>query len=127
MSEKRRRRKDIAILGGPTEDGQGAQLLRLRDGQLSAGEIRPVKEGQAITHSEVVRLHPIDESNRVCSVEVLHAPSASTSEPSQETDERSERATPRTRPARVTSSSYRKNYDAIFDAKKKPRAKWSVN
>ena len=107
--------KDIAIVGGPTDDGQGARVLRIRDGNLSAGEIRPVREGETITHSEVVRLRPLEGEPRVCEVEILHEPKHGKAEPP--------------RRARVSTASYRKNWDAVFDAKKRRRkdGDWSVN
>jgi hypothetical protein len=105
---------DFAILGGPTEDGEGTQLVRFRDGTITAGELRPVKEGQPITHREVVRLHPLDSERRVMRVETLHAPEVV---PVPE-------APALSRPARVSNERYRKNYDAIFDSKKPD---WSVN
>jgi hypothetical protein len=110
---------DFAILGGPTEDGEGTHLVRFRDGSISAGELRPVKDGEPVTHRELVRLHPIDAERRVMRVETLHAPAALP--PESQTPSLS-------RPARVSNERYRKNYDAIFDAKrsKKP-GDWSVN
>jgi hypothetical protein len=119
MSDAKPRRKqpeDIAILGGPTEDGQGAHLLRFREGSITAGEIRPVKEGEPITHSEVVRLRPLDGDNRICAVETLHEPAQKAQ--AEKTDKPG-------RPARVATARYRKNYDAIFDSKRKKT--WSVN
>lgn len=105
---------DFAILGGPTEDGQGAHLLRFREGTISAGEIRPVQEGESVTHRELVRLHPVDEEKRVCRVETLHAPALP--------------AEPRSRPARVSNERYRKNWDAIFGSDGDERGRdWSVN
>ena len=129
MSERKRQPKvpaDIAILGGPTEDGQGARVLRIREGNLSAGEIRPVKEGEPITHNEVVRLRPIDGEQRVCAVEVLHEPKALAKE---QTRDQSKEHTPTAGPARVSSPNYRKNWSTIFAAKRKRRVKadWSVN
>lgn len=120
MSDAKPRRKqpeDIAILGGPTEDGQGAHLLRFREGSITAGEIRPVKEGEPINHSEVVRLRPLDGENRICAVETLHEPAKA---PAENADKPG-------RPARVATERYRKNYDAIFDAKGKGKKTWSVN
>jgi hypothetical protein len=109
-TKPRAKPKDIAIVGGPTEDGQGAHVVRIRDGNVTTGEIRPVKEGEPITEREVVRLRPLDEQRRVCEVEVLHAPPTSTSEDAR-------------RRARVSSASYRKNWDAIFEQKRKRRGK----
>lgn len=108
--------RDIAILQGPTEDGEGRQLLRLRDGQLSVGEIRPVKEGQPLTHQELVRLRPLEGQKNVCEIEVLHE------KPSADPKARS-------RPARVATDRYRKNWTTIFDVKRKTRTRgdWSVN
>ena len=70
--------KDIAILHGPTEDGQGARVLRFKEGNVYAGEVRPVREGQSIGHQELVRLRPLDPDVPVCEVEVLHAPGPTT-------------------------------------------------
>jgi hypothetical protein len=109
---------DFAILGGPTEDGEGTHLVRFRDGAVTAGEIRPVKDGEPVRHRELVRLHPVDGERGVMRVETLHAPEA--------LPERSEAAPPRSRPARVSNERYRKNYEAIFEAAKK-RGDWSVN
>ena len=110
---------DFAILGGPTADGEGAHLLRFREGTVSAGEIRPVREGEPITHRELVRLHPMDEDKRVCRVETLHEPPREIVEARQSNEPR------RSRPARVSNDRYRKNWDAIFDNKKK--RDYSVN
>jgi hypothetical protein len=75
-----------------------------------------VREGQAIQHQELVRLRPLDADVPVCEVEVLHAPERparpGTDKPSQG-------------PARVSTQSYRKNWSAVFGAKKK--RDYSVN
>jgi hypothetical protein len=132
--------KDIAILSGPTEDGQGARMVRIReDGEVSAGEIRPLREGESLQHSEVVRLRPLDASQRVCEVEVLHSPQRLKAEghgaqqgddrrPEREhrehDDARAQRARQtdvRSRPARVSNAKYRANWSAIFE----PRSEFS--
>jgi hypothetical protein len=150
MSQAKPRRKkphDFAILGGPTEDGRGAQLLRFRGDSVSVGEIRPAREGEPITHSELVRLHPLDAERRICQVEVLHAPAqgqaegqAPRREPEPEpraalgdglrgSDPSSERPAEDSlsRPPRVATERYRKNWDAIFDKRAKRKATWDVN
>lgn len=110
--------QDFAILGGPTEDGQGAHVLRVREGAISAGEIRPVREGEPVTHRELVRLHPVDAERGVCRVETIHAPEVLPSPADA----------PRSRPARVSNERYRKNWDAIFDTKRSRRKRdWNVN
>ncbi|HKU39233.1 MAG TPA: hypothetical protein VJR89_13825 [Polyangiales bacterium] len=103
---------DFAIVGGPTEDGQGAHLLRFREGSVTAGEIRPVREGEPITHKELVRLHPLDEERRICRVETLHEPPP---EPQS------------SGPARVSNERYRKNWDRIFDSEGTRKKDWDVN
>jgi hypothetical protein len=141
---RKSRGKDIAILSGPTEDGQGARVLRIRQGTVSAGEIRPVKEGEPITHNEVVRLHPIDADQRVCEIEVLHDPAlplaagegrdgrddmAETREQDGSRGEVAPKAATSSRRARVSTPTYRKNWSAIFEQKGKRGSKtdWSVN
>ena len=106
--------KDIALLHGPTEDGEGARLLRLRNGELYAGEVRPAREGQAIDQHEVVRLKQLGPDPRLCEVEVLHAPPA-----------RPEGAPHRRAhgPARVATDSYRRNWGEIFGAPHCPKAR----
>jgi hypothetical protein len=113
MSAKRKRKpRDLAFLQGPTEDGKGARVLRLRDGELSAGEIRPAREGEPLADRELVRLTPLQEGAPVCEVEVLHAPA---SRAPAEADGKP--AAPG--PARVSTESYRKNWSAVFGTKRK--------
>jgi hypothetical protein len=110
--------KDIAILHGPTEDGEGARLLRLKDGEVYSGEIRPAREGQPLGQHELVRLRPLHPQLPVCEVEVLHAP-----KPSPE-------SRPSGGPARVSNRRYRQNWNTIFgnpERKAKARPDWSVN
>ena len=121
-SKKPRKRvaKDIAVLAGPTEDGQGARLLRFRDGAVSAGEVRPAREGQPVGDGELVRLKPLHSEYPVCEVEVLHAP---------RTVSAAERTA--TGPARVATPRYRRNWNTVFGRGDAPKQKsgsdWSVN
>lgn len=104
---------DIAILHGPTEDGEGQRLIRLRKGELSAGEVRPAREGQPIEQHEVVRLKRLGPDPRLCAVEVLHAPRALPE------------SAPRQRahgPARVSTERYRRNWAQIFEAPRTAKA-----
>ena len=112
MSGKRRQKRprDLAILQGPTEDGRGARVLRWKDGEISAGEVRPAREGEPIADRELVKLTPLgDGSGPVCEVEVLNAPS--THEASKDR--------PTHGPVRVATDSYRKNWSTVFGAKRK--------
>lgn len=115
MSAKRKRKpRDLAILQGPTEDGQGARVLRLKDGAISAGEIRPAREGEPITDRELVRLKPLEQGGPVCEVEVLHDPAQAGAQT---------KAGPG--PAQVATDSYRKNWSTVFGGKRK--RDYSVN
>ena len=124
MNDDKPAPKDIAILNGPTEDGQGARVVRIREGVgVSAGEIRPVRDGEPINQSELVRLHPMAENKRVCAVEVLHAPSVSNAKDAQPADDRKSAG-----PARVSNEKYRQNWSVIFGSKDtKTDGDWSVN
>lgn len=125
-TRKRKLPRDLAILQGPTEDGRGARVLRVRDGELSAGEVRPAREGEPIADRELVRLTPLREGAPVCEVEVLHGSrDLEKAEP-----KRAERAEPKAGPAhpgpaQVATDSYRKNWSAVFGAKRK--RDYSVN
>ena len=115
--------RDIAVLQGPTEDGKGARLLRFRGDTVTAGEIRPVREGQPVgplsPHgpTELVRLKPLHSELPVCEVEVLHAPPTSEVAAKAETDGEVEPAPARSGPARVSTHSYRRNWSAVFGEK----------
>ena len=118
MSGKRtqKRPRDLAILQGPTEDGKGARVLRVKDGEISAGEVRPAREGEPLADRELVKLTPLHEGAPICEVEVLHGPSAA----APAVTDRSSQG-----PARVSTESYRKNWSAVFGAKRK--RDYSVN
>lgn len=104
--------RDIAVLHGPTEDGQGARLLRFRGDTVTAGEIRPAREGQPLGQAELVRLKPLHRELPVCEVEVLHAPPTETgAEPASEPS----RSSPG--PARVSNRRYRRNWSQVFGGK----------
>jgi hypothetical protein len=121
MRDKATGSEDIAFLHSATEDGQGTRILRLRQGRVETAEVRPVKEGQPINSQELVRLHPREDTPRICDVEVLHeAP------PESETNETNEP----NGPARVSSKAYRENWDRIFTsagAKTKRGEDWDLN
>jgi hypothetical protein len=92
--------QDVALLYAPTEDRQGARILRARRGTLEAGEVRPAREGQPILGREVVTLKPRPGTPELCDVEVLKA-----AEPA---------APNRPGPAQVATDEYRENWDRIF-------------
>jgi hypothetical protein len=121
MTEPKQTPKDIAILSGPTEDGQGARVVRIKEGgEVSAGEIRPVREGEPLNQSELVRLHPLDANKRVCAVEVLHG------QPKR--DDQQLEAKRGAGPVRVSNEKYRQNWNVIFGSKDAASdGEWSLN
>lgn len=126
MTDTKQAPKDIAILSGPTEDGQGARVVRIREGgEVSAGEIRPVREGEPLNQSELVRLHPLDANKRVCAVEVLHAPASQGESAKPAAEPEAKRGVG---PVRVSNEKYRQNWNAIFGSKDTPSdGDWSLN
>jgi hypothetical protein len=103
---KAKREQDVVLLAGATKDGKGIHVLRAREDRIEAGEVRPVKEGQAIT-GELVKLTPRDESPELCDVEVLHAPAA------PKPGKPAEGAT-RHGPAQVATKAYRDQWTRVF-------------
>jgi hypothetical protein len=92
--------KDVALIHSVTSDGAGLNVIRYRDGTLSAGAIRPLAEGKPI-HGEVVRLTPRPQCPLVCDVDVQLPAVAAV-----ESDRRG--------PAQVANEAYRRNWDAIW-------------
>jgi hypothetical protein len=105
--------QDVVLLGGPTEDGEGIQVLRAREERLEAGEVRPMKDGQPLVGGEVVKLVPRGERSRVCDVEVLAKVSPSAGAGGK---------TSHAGPAQVATEEYRTSWERIFGAAEKPAA-----
>lgn len=94
--------RDVALLYGRTEDGDGYRMLRAREGKLQAGEVRPLKEGKPIQGGELVKLTPHEKAPWLCDVEaVCELPGRSESGPAQ-----------------VATEAYRENWERIFASKK---------
>ncbi len=92
--------KDVVMLHSPHDDGQGYNVLRMRDGSLELGAIRNIREGAPI-HGDVVSLSQRKENERLYNVETLvKTPRAP--EPA------------RHGPAQVATDRYRTNWDNIF-------------
>ena len=110
--------RDVALLYAPTDDGKGARILRARDGNIEAGEVRPAKDGQPLQGAELVRLEPHPDAPCVCDVHVLHR-----AEKKREASTPS--ATPAVeatgRPAQVATEDYRLNWDRVFGGKRAKR------
>jgi hypothetical protein len=99
----KKRKKDLALVYGPADEGEGFKILRKRaqNDEVEAGVIRPLKEGRAI-HGEVIKLQARPETPFVFEVET----DAELSSPA--TDDA------RGRPAQVANDKYRRGWDGIF-------------
>jgi hypothetical protein len=95
--------EDVVLLVGKTQDGEGVQALRAREGRVEAAELRPLEEGKPIVEAEVVRLKHREGSPLLWDVEVQH-------------DGRTVPGEARSGPARVASAQYRQNWDRVFGA-----------
>lgn len=105
-SQSKAKGVDVALAHGPTEDGEGTRVIRLKDGAVSVGELRPAREGTPLAGSELVRLHPRNDAPALCDVEVLHDGTA----PAQ--PQRNQRSAG---PARIASAAYRRGWGQVFD------------
>lgn len=99
--------RDVVVLAAPTDDGDGHKVLRLREGRLEAGEVRPLREGRPIT-GEVVGLRPRADDPRVCDVTV-HAKAPAPTPPADDAMSLGHKG-----PARVNSAAFREGWDSIF-------------
>ena len=100
MEESTPKAQDVLWLHSATEDGEGMRVLRARGEGVQVGEVRPLKEGQALLGGEVVSLHPREGTPRLCDVEVVHrVPEAVAS---------------RSGPAQIASHAYRESWDRVF-------------
>jgi hypothetical protein len=102
---------DVLLLHGPTEDGEGARVLRARGERLEAGEVRPMREGAPLApRSEVVRLTPRRESPALFDVHVEHqVPAASAGPP---------RPTTKAGPPQVATREYRESWERTFGTRR---------
>lgn len=97
--------KDVVLVHGVTDDGEGLKVLRHREGRLEAGAARPLKHGQPIS-GEVVRLVPRREFPLLCDVQVAMPSPAQEGRPA---------AVSRKGPPKVATQRYRDNWDAIWN------------
>jgi hypothetical protein len=102
---------DVVVLRGPTQDGEGVEVLRARNGNVEAGEMRAVRPGASIKGVEIVRLLAREGSPMVWNVKV-------------EYDGREKGTEGCARdghgPAKVSSRAYRDGWDAIFGKDEAP-------
>ncbi len=96
---------DVVLVHGATGDGEGARVLRARPGQIEAGEVRPLREGQPLAPGgEVVRLVPRSGGPCLYDVKLDYEVPAATSTPSR----------PASGPAQVATPAYRESWDRTF-------------
>lgn len=94
--------RDQLYVHSQSEHG-GYRVLRSREDRVEVGELRSVREGQAIV-GELVKLTPTEEHDAVFDVEVLmEAPQPKAS------PKRSHAG-----PARVASNAFRSGWDRVF-------------
>jgi hypothetical protein len=100
---------DVVLMHGPTEDGEGARVLRARPGRIDAGEVRPMREGRPLAGGEIVRLERRADAPAVFDVRVecvIPAPAAGKG------TSRSEGG-----PAQVATRAYRDNWELTFGSR----------
>jgi hypothetical protein len=95
---------DVVVLRGPTQDGEGVEVLRARNGDVETGELRTVRPGASVKGVEIVRLVAREGSPLIWNVKV----------------EYDGRARAGAGPAKVSSRAYREGWDSIFGKSEKP-------
>ena len=109
-----RKDKDVALVYGTADDGDGYKILRQRGGstRVESGMLRPMQSGRTIT-VEVVHLEPRAESPLLFNVETdeeLSSPASLAARAS------------RGGPPQVASDDYRRGWDAIWGTKPRSRS-----
>ncbi len=115
MSEKPEGSSDVLLVSGPAPDGNGAQVLRQRDGKVELGLLRPVVSGQALT-GELVRLSQRPELPVLFDVHV-EATAPIAERPGRTDDPGAAPARGHAGPAKVSSDTFRAGWDAIWGAR----------
>jgi hypothetical protein len=99
---------DVVLMHGATGDGEGARVLRARPGQVEAGEVRPLREGQSLAPGgEVVRLVERTDTPCVYDVKVDYKVPAPAPAPA---------ARAASGPPQVSTQAYRESWDRTFAA-----------
>jgi hypothetical protein len=106
---------DVVLLHGPTEDGEGARVLRARPGRIDAGEVRPMSEGRPLLGGgEVVRLERRTDAPALFDVHVECAV------PMPATAVAGDRSPPaQAGPPQVATPAYRENWELTFGARRR--------
>ncbi|MDP9001359.1 MAG: hypothetical protein M3O46_14755 [Myxococcota bacterium] len=98
---------DVVLIHGPTEDGEGARVLRARPGRVDTGEVRPMREGRPVTAGgEVVRLERRGDEPALFDVRVEYViPGCNQSAKTTAADGG---------PPQVATPAYRENWELTF-------------
>jgi hypothetical protein len=102
--------QDVMMIHSPVEDGDGYNVLRMRESAIEVGQIRALREGAPV-HGEVVHLTQRPEHERLFNVEVLVKSPSPKELPARE----------RSGPAQVATDAYRENWETIFGAQRKDK------
>jgi hypothetical protein len=110
-AQREGRQKDLALVFGPSADGEGFNVLRRRAGSaaIEAATVRPLREGRAIT-GEVVHLEQRKEAPFLFDCE---------------TDEELSTVTAArivAGPPQVATNEYRRGWDAIWGSRSRSTA-----
>jgi hypothetical protein len=108
---------DVVLMGGATDDGEGARVLRARPGRIDAGEVRPMRDGRPLAGGEVVRLEQRANAPALFDVHVecVVPPSAPGVQGSQETSpSRNDGG-----PPQVATRAYRDNWEITFGSRRR--------
>lgn len=100
--------KDVLLVAGKTEDGEGLRGLRWqqeRPDGVSITELRPVSDGQPVVHGELVALSPRTESPFLWDVDVACR---------VEQGKVVEKEGGHSGPAQVSTHSYRLGWEQVF-------------
>jgi hypothetical protein len=115
---------DVVLLHAPTDDGEGAQVIRARGQTIEAGEVRPMREGRPLPpKSEVVKLTKRKESPLLYDVRVEHVVAPVGESPTQAAGPANEAVEARTGPPQVATRAYRESWERTFG----PRRARSLN
>lgn len=121
-----KRKKDLLLVKGPTDDGAGVHVIRARRERLELGTMRPLQDGRPID-GEVVSVNPHPEWPFLYEVETeFSTPSSEASGPAtaDKPSAPAERPSAPTRaagPPKVASEAYRRNWDAIWNRQSRRR------
>jgi hypothetical protein len=107
---------DVVLMGGATDDGEGARVLRARPGRIDTGEVRPMRDGRPIASGEVVRLERRADSRALFDVHVeCVVPETTAAENVQPSpSSRSEGG-----PPQVATRAYRDNWEVTFGLRRR--------